>query len=85
MEIPFLPPESAANQREIEITEANTNRQDTNMKTEKRWIKSLAAEAAKCEQHQMPWARGARRQAMIARRKAAQATSQPDATSSASA
>ena len=53
------------------------------MKTEKRWIKSLAAEAAKCEQHQMPWARGARRQAMIARRKAAEASSQPDATSSA--
>jgi hypothetical protein len=80
-----LPPESAANQSEIEITEANINRQGTIMKTEKRWIKSLAAEAAKCEQHQMPWARGARRQAMIARRKAAQDPSQSDATSSASA
>ncbi len=55
------------------------------MKTEKRWIKSLAAEAAKCEQHQMPWARGARRQAMIARRKAAQDPSQSDAAFSASA
>ena len=80
-----MPPESAAKRSEIEITEAHTNRRETTMKTEKRWIKSLAAEAAKCEQHQMPWARGARRQAMIARRKAAEATSQPDATSSASA
>lgn len=55
------------------------------MKTEKRWIKSLAAEAAKCEDHQMPWARGARRQAMIARRKAAEDPSQSSASSSASA
>ncbi len=41
-------------------------------KMEKRWMTNLLAEAAKCDA-QMPWARGARRQAMIARRKAAEA------------
>lgn len=80
-----MPPESAAKRDEIEVTEANCKGQDTIMTTEKRWIKTLAAEAAKCEQHQMPWARGARRQAMIARRKAAEDLSQSSASSSASA
>ena len=80
-----MPPESAAKRDEIEVTEANFKGQDTIMTTEKRWIKTLAAEAAKCEQHQMPWARGARRQAMMARRKAAEDLSQSSASSSASA
>ncbi|WIV50364.1 hypothetical protein QQG91_11900 [Marivivens sp. LCG002] len=38
---------------------------------EKRWMTNLMAEVAKCDT-QMPWARGARRQEMIARRKAAE-------------
>lgn len=42
---------------------ANTN-------TTRRWMKSLIATAAKAEV-QMPWARGARREEMIARREAA--------------
>ena len=77
MGIPFFPPESAAKRSEIEITESHTNRQGTTMKTETCWIKSLAAEAVKCEQHQMPWAHGARPQAMIARRKAAETSFHP--------
>lgn len=40
---------------------------------EKRWMTNLMTEVAKCDT-QMPWARGARRQAMITRRKAAEAT-----------
>lgn len=39
------------------------------MKTEKRWIKTLTAEAAACKTR-MPWERGLRREAFIARRKA---------------
>ncbi len=41
-------------------------------KMEQRWMTNLLAEASKCDV-QMPWTRGARRQAMIARRKAAEA------------
>lgn len=37
------------------------------MKTQKRWMKSIIAEAAK-EQPAMPWQRGNRRAEMIARR-----------------
>mgnify|MGYP005990895919 CR=1 FL=1 len=37
------------------------------MGSSKRWIGSTAAEAASCEK-KMPWERGLRRQAMIARR-----------------
>ncbi|MPL71130.1 hypothetical protein SDC9_16901 [bioreactor metagenome] len=39
-----------------------------------RWMKSILAEAARSEA-QMPWARGACRAAMIARRAAAEAAS----------
>jgi hypothetical protein len=38
------------------------------MKSQRRFIKSIT-ETAKAEDVQMPWARGARRDAMIARRK----------------
>lgn len=41
-------------------------------KIEKRWMTNLMTEVAKCDT-QMPWTRGARRQEMIARRKAAEA------------
>ena len=37
------------------------------MKTERRWMKSLLAEVAQCKTR-MPWERGLRRAAMIARR-----------------
>ncbi len=37
------------------------------MKTEKRWIKNMINEAAKVET-KMPWERGARRAAFIAKR-----------------
>lgn len=37
------------------------------MKTEKRWMKTVQAEAAACKTR-MPWERGLRRQAMIRRR-----------------
>lgn len=39
------------------------------MKTERRWIKTVIAEAQACK-IRMPWERGLRREAMIARRKA---------------
>lgn len=39
------------------------------MKTERRWMKSLLAEAAACKTR-MPWERGLRRAAFIARRTA---------------
>lgn len=39
------------------------------MTTEKRWIKSMVAEAAACKVR-MPWERGLRREAFIARRAA---------------
>jgi hypothetical protein len=42
------------------------------MKTEKRWIAATIKEAAACKTR-MPWERGLRRQAMIARRKANEA------------
>ena len=37
------------------------------MKTERRWMKTLLAEAAACKTR-MPWERGLRREALIARR-----------------
>ena len=37
------------------------------MKTERRWMKSLLAEAASCKTR-MPWERGLRREALVARR-----------------
>lgn len=37
------------------------------MKTQKRWIKNVITEADACKTR-MPWERGLRRQAMIARR-----------------
>ena len=37
------------------------------MKTERRWMKSLLVEAAACKTR-MPWERGLRRDALIARR-----------------
>jgi len=40
------------------------------MKTQPTWIKSVLAEAGQCKTR-MPWERGLRRQAMIARRIAA--------------
>lgn len=40
------------------------------MKTQPRWMKSLLAEAAECRTR-MPWERGLRRAALIARRKQA--------------
>jgi hypothetical protein len=42
---------------------------DCTMKTERRWMKSLLAEAANCKTR-MPWERGLRRAALIARRNA---------------
>lgn len=39
------------------------------MKTERRWMKSMIAEAAACKTR-LPWERGLRRAAMIARRAA---------------
>ena len=42
---------------------------DCDMKTERRWMKSLLAEAAQCKTR-MPWERGLRRAALIARRTA---------------
>lgn len=39
------------------------------MKTERRWMKSMLAEAANCKTR-MPWERGLRRAALIARRAA---------------
>lgn len=39
-------------------------------KMQKRWIKSIASEAEECKVR-MPWERGLRREAFIARRKAA--------------
>ena len=39
------------------------------MKTQKRWMKSLLVEAAACKT-KMPWERGLRRDAFIARRAA---------------
>ncbi len=41
------------------------------MKTERRWIKTVIAEAQSCKVR-LPWERGLRREAMIARRKAAE-------------
>lgn len=41
-----------------------------------RWINNLLAESAKCTTR-MPWERGLRRAAMIARRNAAQAVTPP--------
>lgn len=37
------------------------------MKTERRWMKALLAEAASCKTR-MPWERGLRREALMARR-----------------
>ena len=42
-------------------------KKDCAMKTERRWMKSLLAEVAQCKTR-MPWERGLRRAAMIARR-----------------
>jgi len=46
------------------------------MKTETRWITATIAAAETCEV-QMPWARGARRAAFIAARRAAEAPRTP--------
>ena len=40
---------------------------DCVMKTERRWMKTLLTEAAACKTR-MPWERGLRREALIARR-----------------
>lgn len=45
------------------------------MKTQKRWMTNMVAEADKCTTR-MPWERGLRRQAMIARRKAGMSADQ---------
>jgi hypothetical protein len=49
---------------------------------QKRWMKSILTEAEECKVR-MPWERGLRREAFIARRKAAEGQSAPKAKSNA--
>ena len=72
----------APNLREIKVnatidgsTDKSESRQTMTKVSQKRWMTNLMAEVEKCDT-QMPWARGARRQAFIARRKAAEAAAE---------